>query len=71
MRLVSEKTIALRPRCRRPHCPRNATRRGLCDTDYQVAYQLVITGATTWEQLERTGKADEPKRSAKSWFLAS
>ena len=72
MKPVREKTVvvATTERCRRPKCYRPAVCRGLCASDYQVAYQLVhIAKVTTWEQLERNGKADEPKRTAKAWFL--
>lgn len=66
---AAQEAIVSRQRCRRPHCSRIATCRGLCQSDYQTAYQLVTAGVTTWEELERHGKADEPRRSAKSWFL--
>lgn len=64
-------TIAAASRCLRPGCPNIATCRGLCPTDYQVAYQLVVAEMTTWEALVKRGKAREPQRNAKQWFLAS
>lgn len=72
MKPLSEKTFVAPTRvvkCRRPGCDRNAECRGLCGCDYRVAHQLVTDGLTTWEELERHGKADEPKRTAKVWFL--
>jgi hypothetical protein len=68
---MRERTVAMRlpDRCLRPRCPRPARSRGLCDSDYHVAYSLVMAGVTTWEQLENEGKALELKRVAKEWFL--
>lgn len=56
-------------RCLRPHCKGDAKTRGLCGSDYQVAYHLVAEGLVTWEQLETEGKALPPRKVAKSWFL--
>lgn len=67
-----ERTILATPRllrCLRPHCKGDAETRGLCGSDYQVAYQLVVAGMVTWEQLEREGKALPPRKVAKTWFL--
>lgn len=68
---IREKTIAVSVRCRRPSCKRDAVCRGLCRSCYQAAFTLVTSGVTTWEHLERRGKVDEPRASAKGWFLAS
>jgi hypothetical protein len=70
---MKETTIAVplvRDRCRRPRCQREATCRGLCRTDYQIANQLVLLGATTWKELERLGRCEPAQRTAKDWFLA-
>lgn len=66
---MKERTV-LPGRCRRPQCYRQSVSRGLCPSCYQVAYQLVMAGATSWQLLEKTGKAEQPKRNAKEWFLA-
>lgn len=66
---MKERTVLAGGRCRRPQCWRGAMSRGLCGSCYQVAYQLVTSGATTWEELEKRGKADSLRRNAKSWFL--
>lgn len=55
--------------CLRPKCNRVAECRGLCGSDYVIANRLVNEGLTTWEELERKGKAEEHKRTAKAWFL--
>lgn len=70
MEMPREKTVAVRSRCRVPHCGRDAHCRGLCPSHYQTAYQLVANEIVTWEELERRGKV-EPVFSAKGWFLAS
>ena len=36
--------------------------RGLCSSHYATAHMLVKKGLVTWEQLEKKGKADPPKR---------
>jgi hypothetical protein len=61
--------IARRVRCLVPHCDRDAECRGLCRSCYQSAYQLVVTGSITWDELEARGKV-RPTASAKSWFLS-
>lgn len=68
---MREKTFAapLPTRCLRPRCQRAARSRGLCDSDYHVAYSLVMAGITSWPELEREGKALELRRAAKEWFL--
>lgn len=69
-----ERTIAMAEvvivRCKRPGCKREAVAKGLCRSDYAAAHRLVADGITTWEELERKGKTDPKRPSAKSWFLA-
>lgn len=56
--------------CKRaPVCRRDASRRGLCSSCYRVAAQLVHDGYKTWPTLEREGKCDPVKPSAKEYFL--
>jgi hypothetical protein len=66
---MKERTFVAGSRCRRAQCPRLAVSRGLCGSCYQVAYQLVAAGATSWKELETKGKVSEPLRIAKQWFL--
>lgn len=42
--------------CLVPDCNSIATIRGLCKKHYNMAYQLVLTGKTTWEELHKTDK---------------
>ncbi len=35
---------------------------------YQAAYQLVVSGMVSWEELERRGKVAEV-RTVKDWLL--
>lgn len=67
-----ERTVAVsrRPKCRVPHCRRDAECRGLCRSCYQSAYQLVSDGVVTWDDLERRGKV-ESVRTTKAWLLES
>lgn len=67
---MKERTVAAGSRCRRPQCFRSSVSRGLCGSCYQVAFQLVNIGATTWKDLEVKGKVSEPLRVAKQWFLS-
>jgi hypothetical protein len=70
--IVREKTVAMRlpVRCRRPRCQGEAKCFGLCRSCYYMAWLLVSKGMTTWEELRRTGRIDEPKRGAtKDWLL--
>lgn len=57
--------------CKVPRCGMAAISRGLCATHYQTAYQLIMVGKTTWEELEQRGRVD-PARVAtgRDWFLA-
>ena len=48
-RCVRETTVVARDRCRRPGCNNTTQCRGLCASDYQVAYQLVAAGNKTDE----------------------
>lgn len=66
---MKERTVVAGSRCRRPQCIRGAVSRGLCASCYQVAFQLVNVGATSWKELETKGKVSEPQRIAKQWFL--
>ncbi len=71
MKALAERTfVAPRVvRCRRPDCGRDSACRGLCPTCYRVAHQLVSERLTTWEELEKHGKAERSRRTAKVWFL--
>lgn len=66
---MNERTIAVIIRCKRPACKNEAVALGLCRSDYAAAHRLVATGATTWSELERKGKTDPKRPSAKAWFL--
>lgn len=56
-------------------CTRNAVARGLCQSHYQAAAQLVRARITvngqlvTWRLLERAGRCLPVHRTAKLWFL--
>jgi len=71
-------TIALEPvvvetviiRCKRPGCKREAVARGLCRSDYAEAHRLVRLQVTDWDDLERRGKVDPKRPTAKAWLLA-
>lgn len=66
---VAMPTTMARPQCLRPRCTREAVARGLCASDYQIAYQLVSAEVTSWTELEKAGKALEPRPTVKAWFL--
>ena len=60
--------------CLYPDCNALPFARGLCGTHYQAAFRLVKAGDTTWEKLERQGKAEAPRVRGKdlakaAWFL--
>ena len=57
-------------KCLRPGCEREAKTRELCQSCYQGAHRLVKTGETTWEKLEKAGKA-RPKKGGelRQWLL--
>jgi len=56
--------------CLRPDCGANTYARGLCENCYQAARRLVAQKHTTWEILERQGKARATGRNAaKNWLL--
>lgn len=42
--------------CLVPDCSETATIRGLCKRHYNMAYQLVLTKKTTWEELHKAGR---------------
>lgn len=55
-------------KCLVPGCKRiNRAVRGLCKSHYEVAFQIVKSGATTWASLEERGKA-LPSTRKTSWF---
>jgi hypothetical protein len=70
LRLVREKAVHRDPRCRNPHCENTSFCRGLCRSCYQKAWELVNdrSSGVTWEKLERAGKCEEIKVSAKEWL---
>lgn len=43
--------------CLFPKCAKPVVRRGLCDTHYSTAAQMIHRKKTTWEKLIREGKA--------------
>ena len=47
-------------RCILPHCNNLRKSRGLCAGCYFNARKLVLSGCTSWEQLEWEGKAAKP-----------
>lgn len=58
-------------KCLNPNCSRNVRVRGLCSACYLVAHNLILSGQTTWAELESLGKSRPPKKlsSARSWLL--
>lgn len=75
MSAVHERTIAMPQtivivRCKRPGCKNEAAARGLCRSDFTAAWRLVSDAVTTWEELERRGKVDPKRPSARQWLLA-
>jgi len=67
---MQERTIAY-VRCKRPGCKKEAVALGLCRSDYAAMHRLVQEGVITREELERKGKIDPRRPSAKSWFLGN
>lgn len=62
-------------KCLNPRCTSNkkAANRGLCVNCYQSARRLVELKRTTWEELEKHGKAFASRRGNKGrveWFLS-
>lgn len=71
-RMKTERTVIIRvEKCRRPGCNNPVHSRGLYRSDYQQAWRYVATGATTWEELETTGRVAECQHSFKHWLLGS
>jgi hypothetical protein len=64
----------LKQKCLNPdHADRAARRNGLCSTCYQYACAMIRGGQTTWEVLEKEGKADlstSRKAQAMKWLLS-
>lgn len=64
-------------KCLNPNHDREAMARGLCRNCYSTAAALIRKGRTTWEELERAGKALPNKNTTKSqcspteWLLPS
>ena len=63
----------LMPLCRR-EIGHGKGGRGLCNRCYCTAYQLVAAEKTSWEELERLGKAMparayRPRGAVTAWFL--
>lgn len=56
--------------CLYPGCKNNGRRvRGLCLVDYYLAIKLIKEKKTTWERLEKNGKALPKSRQRENWFL--
>lgn len=59
--------------CLRPGCEQIVQYRGLCQTCYNIALNLVNTGKTTWEELEKRGKSAPTRRKkshdVRDWLL--
>lgn len=69
---MSERGIAATQtivRCKRPGCKNEAVALGLCRSDYAAAHRLVSEGVTSWDELQRKGKIDPKRPSAKAWLL--
>lgn len=58
------------PLCLRPGCGRTARARGLCDSCYQGAFNLVSNKRTTWEELEKNGKSLKSSRKFNSKIIS-
>ena len=55
----------------RPGCGNRVKTRGVCSGCYTAARRLVLDGATTWAELEKTGKV-APRRGrygTKDWLF--
>lgn len=69
MNQVDETTTCLFPTCERTQI----YARGLCQTCYAAAAQLVSRGKTTWDDLEESGKVLPKRRGVyhprQQWFL--
>ena len=58
--------------CMRTGCRGDSHTRGLCRACYQTARLLVLEGCTTWEQLEKLGRARPciaPQESPRARFF--
>ena len=60
--------------CLFPNCNNGIHVRGLCSKHYIAALRFVRSGKTSWEKLEKSGKAHAKKSeyystSLSSWFL--
>lgn len=60
-------------KCFYPGCKEFKSAKGLCINHYNSALRLVKSGKTTWEELDKKGKAkhliDRSLGLKKSWFL--
>lgn len=60
-------------KCLNPGCKRTAATRGLCHSCYNAVAGYVRRGLTTWENLERQGKAKPPQgkltSNVKEWAI--
>lgn len=62
-------------KCLRSECTNKAATRGLCHSDYSTAHRLIKEGKTTWDELEKSGRALPSKRKGRpngntaKWFL--
>lgn len=59
------------PTCLFPECSNPVVTRGLCQTHYVSASNLVRAKHTTWDKLIELGRALGPRRNlgATDWFL--
>ncbi len=67
--------MSTKPRCLVPHCKNKPKSRGLCRRDYGIAFRMIRAGETTWEALEKAGRALQQSgirnsAAAKRFFLA-
>lgn len=60
-------------KCMNPDCPKLPYSRGLCVSCYGSARSLVKNGLTSWEELVKKGKANEPVKKVgkrQTWLLS-
>ncbi len=65
-------TMVEEARCLNPQCRRIAETRGLCNSCYATARELVSSKRTTWERLEAEAKVAPRKykaSGAKEWLM--
>ena len=62
----------MRKKCIVNGCVYRRNARGLCASCYGYANSMILKGLTTWEQLEREGKAlpkvDRGSKEREAWF---